>query len=160
MCRKLYSTPVLCLLAAAAIAIWSSILVPNRLAHQLTFEKFLAAAPMPSFEQLLAAQPEPATTPTPRPTAVEILGFNPPTPHGIRESLPQLPPETPQYPQTPEERRRIFFAEQAAREYAHRLHLKAGPTALCADASYSYSPSRRRACSYHGGVHLWLRSPH
>jgi Protein of unknown function (DUF3761) len=29
-------------------------------------------------------------------------------------------------------------------------------TALCKDGAYSYSQSRSRACSSHGGVSIWL----
>jgi hypothetical protein len=33
---------------------------------------------------------------------------------------------------------------------------RAGATAICADGTYSYSASRQRACSHHGGVAQWF----
>jgi hypothetical protein len=36
------------------------------------------------------------------------------------------------------------------------LPVPGGPTAICADGTYSYSQSRSGTCSYHGGVSSWL----
>jgi hypothetical protein len=36
------------------------------------------------------------------------------------------------------------------------LPVPAGPTAICADGTYSYSQTHSGTCSYHGGVSTWL----
>jgi hypothetical protein len=36
------------------------------------------------------------------------------------------------------------------------LPVPGGPTAICADGTYSYSQSRSGTCSWHGGVSTWL----
>lgn len=37
--------------------------------------------------------------------------------------------------------------------------LPGGPTAVCADGTYSYSQTAQGTCSYHGGVSVWIRYP-
>jgi hypothetical protein len=80
-----------------------------------------------------------------------------PTPRKSAEEILEAPPQG----QTAEDPLKIWREEQRRqaqpRKYGDFM-VSAPPTAtaICADGTYSFNRTRRRACSRHGGVAQWL----